>query len=96
MVEILLSSNACAISVSLTSEDKRQQHALDAEADAAREAGVHYLDLRADICPDGVCQTRRGGLWIYRDGAHISEGFSVQLAPILARAVTSPSAVDDW
>lgn len=68
----------------LSVADKRQSRALAAEHRAVEDAGAHYVDLRSEICPDDRCTTFRDGVWIYRDGLHLSTTFSHQLAPALA------------
>ena len=94
LLEIFDWRGTCAISVSLASEDARQRLSLEAEAAAVRATGVDYLDLRETLCPDGTCQTRREGRWIYRDTQHISEPESARLAPFLAGAVSTASGAD--
>ncbi len=88
LLEILATSQACAISVPLSDEDVRQGPALEAEAAAVRSSSSRYVDLRETVCPGGLCRTRRGDTWVYRDGMHITEKFSAGLAPVLARALT--------
>ena len=89
LLTILWSVDRCAISVSLQSEDQRQRAALAAEQAAAGATGTVVLDLRAAVCPEGVCQTRQHDTWIYRDALHISETRSAELAPELERGLRS-------
>ncbi len=88
LLAILGSHNACAINVSLGSENQRQRAALLAEGEALRAAGVAGLNLRSTVCPHATCETRRDDLWIYRDGNHLTERYSAQLGPALALAIS--------
>ncbi len=77
----------CGTSLTRSQADADQRYGLQAERTAAREAGVTYVDLRREVCPEDVCRTNDGNTWIYRDGAHLSVGASLALAPVLARAI---------
>ncbi|MCO1653878.1 acyltransferase [Pseudonocardia sp. S2-4] len=70
----------CGVEVPLQDVDETQARARTAEHDAAASAGVQEMDLRAVLCPDSSCRSVRDGVWIYRDGLHISTRQSHALA----------------
>ena len=56
----------------------------EAEAYAiSRVPGAALIDLNDAICTTDECGVRRGDLFIYRDGNHLTASFSRSLAPVL-------------
>lgn len=53
-------------------------------ATAIRDAGGSPIQLRDELCRDGVCATNFGNEWLYLDGTHISVRASEQLAPFFS------------
>ena len=47
---------------------------------ADRSSSIEVADFSAAICPDDQCQTRLDGVWVYRDGSHLSNAFSRSLS----------------
>ncbi|MEO8527480.1 MAG: acyltransferase family protein [Pseudolysinimonas sp.] len=45
--------------------------------------GVDILDFTDVFCWDGTCKSAIGGVTVYRDSHHITQTFSITLAPIL-------------
>ncbi len=88
LIDFAQSSAQCGATQSRSDADELQSLPLQAEHDAAEQAGASYLDLRDELCPDGVCQTVRDDTFMYRDGKHISKAASAQLAPQLAAAIS--------
>lgn len=50
-----------------------------------RHVGV--IDMRAAICPGGICRAQRDHRIVYRDGQHLTARFILSLAPKLAQAL---------
>lgn len=78
----------CAITETLAHVDERQRLAMASDVDAARLTGAELIDLTDELCPDAQCRTFREGIWVYRDGLHISPRQSEALAPAFARALS--------
>ena len=49
--------------------------------------GGETIDLREQLCRDGVCATNFDNDWVYLDGTHISVGASEALSPSIAKAI---------
>lgn len=88
MITLAEDVTRCGEVMRLSQSDRDQQRALRAERAAAAETDVPYIDLRASVCPGGVCRTNHGTEWIYRDGLHLSTRFSGQLSGTLAEEIT--------
>ncbi len=69
--------------------DANQKAARTGIAEAAKATGADVLDLRSYFCPQNVCTTQFGDLYLYRDDGHISIGASAQLAPLITAALAS-------
>ncbi len=50
--------------------------------ESAESEGATVVDLLEDLCPRNLCQSSTGKYWVYRDGNHISQETSLQLAPV--------------
>jgi hypothetical protein len=87
--ELLFWFDKCGPHESVAKGDAKHAVGLAAENSAAQAAGVHQLNVDAQICPAQQCSVKRGEFWVYRDGMHISVGMSRRLAPTLARAIES-------
>lgn len=88
IVDLAESTSTCGVEQSLQDADQDQQLALAAQATAAAESGATLVDLRGAICTDGVCSTVRDDQFVYREGKHISQAMSRELAPQLAAALS--------
>jgi peptidoglycan/LPS O-acetylase OafA/YrhL len=81
VVNLLLDDGRCAPQLTLGNGGETRVMAIAAESAAARSALAGTLDLSAALCPDGICATKRGDRWIWKDASHISVFASQQLAP---------------
>ncbi len=79
-IQALLAPQSCGLSVSrATAETDR---ALDFQAETAGVAKIPdatAVDLFDAICSPSACATSRGGVWLYRDGGHLSVAESKML-----------------
>ena len=55
----------------------------------SRVDGSGIVDLNDLICPSDLCSPVVGGAYVYRDGGHLSQTFSVTLAPFLAERLAA-------
>tara|TARA_R110002110_G_scaffold318110_1_gene530887 strand:- start:27080 stop:29026 length:1947 start_codon:yes stop_codon:yes gene_type:complete len=81
---LIANSGRCTPSLTLDEADEFRQRAVQAELVAAARAGATTLDVAGELCPDGVCATRRDGTWIWKDSTHISVDASVMLIPVFS------------
>jgi peptidoglycan/LPS O-acetylase OafA/YrhL len=58
-------------------------------AAASGQRGVWFVDLTGQFCWDGTCKTAIGGVTVYRDDTHLTQTFSITLAPALDKAMQS-------
>jgi peptidoglycan/LPS O-acetylase OafA/YrhL len=79
MLDVVRDGSGCGVSVPQAAMDERQADALSTLASAARATGARLVDVREQICPDGLCGTNDGDAWRYRDMFHISVGQSQSL-----------------
>ena len=77
----------CSPTRSLAAEDRRQFGVLEAEEAVAQSLSVELADIRSAVCPGGTCRAYLDGLWLYRDGLHISPKGSHWLAPTFMNAL---------
>ena len=56
-----------------------------------REAG---LDLTDALCPGTVCSVNQAGVWIFRDGAHLSVPGSLQLTAMFEQTIRQVATPD--
>ena len=68
---------------SMPVEEALASHAASRNAieTTAAETGAIVVDLMERMCPAGVCSTRQGDLFVYRDATHITPEMSALLAP---------------
>lgn len=62
-----------------TTAATNRQLAVDANAEAANNAGAHIIDFFDTLCPNDPCSTRNEFGWAYRDNGHISVATSRRL-----------------
>ncbi|MEJ8849694.1 acyltransferase family protein [Variovorax rhizosphaerae] len=72
------------VSVSLDEYRKRHAMVLAAQDAAHDQCGVKILDPLPYLCPDGRCESMRGGRPIYYDDNHLSEYGNKFLVPMFA------------
>lgn len=86
-ITVMIASENCGMSVSLTDMRMLQRLSREAEDTAIRLSGVASVDFTQQLCSDDVCATNNRGTWIYRDGTHLTVAKSRDLAPVLADAI---------
>lgn len=70
---IRIYTDSCGRTLARTAVEQQQRPAREAEERArASVPAVTTIDFTDDLCTDVTCATRRDGLWIYRDGTHLS------------------------
>lgn len=84
---IKLVANRCNPTLALSDAQSVQGASWEMEAEIAHSTSAGFVDLRAELCPGGICQTFTKGHWIYRDANHISVWESRALAPLIASAL---------
>jgi peptidoglycan/LPS O-acetylase OafA/YrhL len=78
----------CAADIPRHEVEKWRDKTVVAEKSAvARQSSTSTLDLNQVLCTEDLCAVKKEGVWMYRDGAHISVPGSVQLMPIFERAI---------
>ena len=77
-----LDPQACASSVSRAEVDAWRARAVASQTAAlARHPGNEALDLTDRLCTAQRCDVLQDGVWLYRDGAHLSVPAARQLVP---------------
>lgn len=61
-------------------------------APAAKEAGADLIELRALLCPEGICHTVIGGTVAYFDGHHLTHSFAATLSHWFERSLSELAA----
>jgi len=86
---IELTSDQCARSVPITVLDQTQKYNREAIETVGAELGIPVLDLRPELCADGLCSTGDGrGFLTYRDDIHISVEEAKRLIPAFEEVLT--------
>jgi peptidoglycan/LPS O-acetylase OafA/YrhL len=86
--KVLFDPMACSGTTTREEVDAWRQRAIDSEAAAiARNPGTTGLDLTDILCPTPTCAVSRGGIWIFRDGAHLSVPGSLTLSAQFKAAI---------
>jgi hypothetical protein len=85
-LRLLLDAETCAISVDRAETDLLRERAIWAESTAASTSGARTLDVSDLLCAEDVCLTHRDGIWLWRDGSHITVDAANTLVPAFAHA----------
>jgi hypothetical protein len=79
--KVWLDPTSCAGSTTRLEVDAWRQHAVQSELNAvAQNPGASTLELVDVLCPGSVCTVLKDGVWIFRDGAHLSVPGSLTLS----------------
>jgi hypothetical protein len=79
---------ACAGSTTRLEVDAWRQRAVRSEVSAvAKNSSASTLELVDVLCPGSVCTVLKDGVWIFRDGAHLSVPGSMTLADKFEAAI---------
>ncbi|MGO4257160.1 acyltransferase family protein [Marmoricola sp. RAF53] len=92
LVDIVRDPTACGETMSLATADKDEAGAMTAMDRAASNLGIPQIDVRPQLCPDGVCATNRGSFWVYENGSHLSYRGAMTLVPALTNALRTELA----
>lgn len=86
--QVVADYGSCSRGMTKTTADEQVREAFDAENRAAVGIeGVGLLDLRGEYCDPLQCRTYRDGIYLFRDGSHISVDFSQELTPRFVSAL---------
>ena len=92
--KVWLNPTSCGGSTPRQDVDAWRQRTLEAEQQAvAMNPATTSLDLTDILCPGAICSVYQDGVWMYRDGAHLSVPGSLQLTAKfdqVIRRVASP------
>jgi hypothetical protein len=87
-LRLYVDASDCDATLSKKHLRDQRRLALAAESEAIESVpGVTGVDLAQNICGRGDCRARRGDLWMYRDGSHLSVNGSLTLTDRLADLV---------
>lgn len=68
--------------------DAWRQRTVEAEQRAvAANPATSGLDLTDALCPGTICSVHQGGVWMFRDGAHLSVPGSLQLTGMFEKTI---------
>ena len=56
----------------------------------AARTNATVLDLFGPLCPDAICSTLQGDVFVYRDSTHISPEMSLLLASEFIAVLSAP------
>lgn len=85
---IELTSDRCARSVPITVLDQTQKYNREAIETVGAELNIPVLDLRPELCANGMCSTGDGrGFLTYRDDIHISVEEAKRLVPAFEKVL---------
>jgi len=83
-------AGACQQSMPLSAAEKQHAASRMAIESVAARTGASVLDLFAPLCPEEVCSTLQGEIFVYRDSTHLSPEYSLSLAPEFITVLTRP------
>jgi len=80
----------CRSSIERSVADARLRRSIDVErTTAAATPATSVIDFEAELCPNGRCESTRGGVVWYRDSEHLSVEGSLQLTDAFFRAIVA-------
>ena len=74
-------NGACQRTATVDEAKKSHEASRQAIDATAAATGATVLDLMERMCPEGICPTMQGDLFVYRDSTHITPEMSALLAP---------------
>ncbi|MDQ0726306.1 acyltransferase family protein [Microbacterium sp. W4I20] len=78
--DLFTDPSGCSMTISAEQVQTRMKYITAAETQAIEATGVGAVDLSSEVCRNGMCETYRNGMWLYRDGLHISPQYSSAIA----------------
>lgn len=92
--KVWLSPLSCAGTTSRQDVDAWRQRTVEATQKAvALNPATTALDLTDALCPDAICSVNQAGVWMYRDGAHLSVPGALQLTEKFEQAIRQATGV---
>lgn len=86
--KVWLSPMSCAGTTSRQEVDAWRQRTVEAERKAvAMNPATTALDLTDALCPGAICSVNQAGVWMFRDGAHLSVPGALQLTDKFEQAI---------
>jgi peptidoglycan/LPS O-acetylase OafA/YrhL len=86
--KVWLSPLSCGGTTPRQEVDAWRQRTVQAEQKAvAMNPATTALDLTDALCPGSVCSVNQSGVWVYRDGAHLSVPGALQLTEKFEHAI---------
>lgn len=93
--KVWLDPISCAGTSPRQAVDAWRQRTLEAEQRAvAANPATTGLDLTDALCPGTVCSVNQAGVWIFRDGAHLSVPGSLQLTAMFEQTIRQVARPD--
>lgn len=87
---VLFASSRCEASSTRAAVQTWRRRAVEAEDAAVRLApGSRSIDLVDLLCPGSECRVTENGVWLYRDGGHLSVDGALALRPALAATIVA-------
>ena len=87
-------AGACQQSMPLSAAEDQHAASRTAIESVAARTGATVIDLFEPLCPEEVCSTLQGEIFVYRDSTHISPGFSLMLAPEFITVLREPPVTE--
>ncbi|OLT28515.1 hypothetical protein BJF82_03265 [Kytococcus sp. CUA-901] len=84
---LLRDPDGCGTETPLTAERARLAPVYRSEQAALAGTEATYVKVADELYADGRCAARRDGVWVYRDGLHISPQGSAMLNQVFERAL---------
>ncbi len=86
--KVWLDPNSCAGTTTRIEVDAWRQRAVQSELAAiAKNPRAATLELADILCPDSTCRVLKDGVWIFRDGAHLSVPGALTLSGAFKTAI---------
>jgi peptidoglycan/LPS O-acetylase OafA/YrhL len=93
--KVWLSPMSCAGTTSRQEVDVWRQRTVEAEQKAvAMNPATTALDLTDALCPGAICSVNQAGVWMFRDGAHLSVPGALQLTDKFEQAIRQAARLE--
>ena len=83
-------NGTCQQSMPLSAAEERHAASRAAITAVAARTNATVLDLFGPLCPDAICSTLQGDVFVYRDSTHISPEMSLLLASEFIAVLSAP------
>ena len=89
VAELLIDKVGCGLEIEKSVMDDMQAAALRMFTETTEQTNTVLIDVRPELCPDGICATNSGDVWRFRDPFHITVDESVRLTPRVLSGIIS-------